>query len=102
MEIPRTWLLEPSGKAITRECRFADFGEAFAFMTEMALFSAQVDHHPEWSNVYNRVNVRLTTHDAGGLSERDIRWAIEADRVLARRAWGADSTPAQGGINGER
>jgi 4a-hydroxytetrahydrobiopterin dehydratase len=102
MEIPRTWLLEPSGAAITRECRFADFGEAFAFMTEMALFSARVDHHPEWSNVYNRVTLRLTTHDEGGLSERDIRWAIEADRVLARYSSPDGLNPAHGGTHGER
>ncbi len=89
MDIPATWSLESSGEAITRECRFADFGAAFAFMAEMALFSERIGHHPEWSNVYNRVSIRMTTHDAGGLSPLDIQWAHEADRVLGRQAQAA-------------
>jgi 4a-hydroxytetrahydrobiopterin dehydratase len=64
---------------IEREFRFADFRAAFAFMTRVALAAERADHHPEWSNVYNRVTVRLTTHDAGGLTDNDFALAAEAD-----------------------
>jgi 4a-hydroxytetrahydrobiopterin dehydratase len=69
------WRLREDGLAITRDFRFADFSEAFAFMTRVALHAEKADHHPEWSNVYNRVAVTLTTHDAGGLSKRDVEMA---------------------------
>jgi 4a-hydroxytetrahydrobiopterin dehydratase len=71
------------GGLLTRSVRFADFQEAFAFMTQMAAFSESIDHHPEWFNVYNRVEITLTTHDAGGLSAKDIAWLKEADRLSA-------------------
>ena len=58
---------------------FADFVQAFGFMTQLALHAEKMNHHPEWSNVYNRVNIVLTTHDAGGLTERDITLARLAD-----------------------
>lgn len=61
--------------AIERTLRFADFNTAFAFMTRVALKAETMDHHPEWSNVYNRVTVLLTTHDAGGVTERDTTMA---------------------------
>ncbi len=67
------------GDAIVRKYRFADFTHAFAFMTRVALLAEKADHHPEWSNVYNRVEVRLTTHDAGGLTARDIDLARAID-----------------------
>ena len=62
-----------------RDFIFADFSEAFAFMTRVALYAEKADHHPEWSNVYNRVHVELTTHDAGGLSLRDVAMARAVD-----------------------
>jgi len=64
-----------NGDGIERSYRFADFVAAFAFMTRVALLAEKADHHPEWSNVYNRVEIRLTTHDAGGLSTRDFALA---------------------------
>jgi 4a-hydroxytetrahydrobiopterin dehydratase len=74
------WDYDDARDAITRRFTFADFSEAFAFMTRVALLAEKMDHHPEWSNVYNRVDVLLTTHDAGGLSHRDVTMAeaIEA------------------------
>ena len=63
------------GGVISREFDFADFTQAFAFMTQVALMAEKRNHHPEWSNVYNRVSITLTTHDAGGLSMNDIELA---------------------------
>lgn len=81
------WALSDDGLAITRSYRFADFCNAFAFMTRVALAAEKADHHPEWFNVYNRVDVRLTTHDASGLTERDFALATVAD--AAAQALGA-------------
>ena len=64
-----------------REFRFADFSAAFGFMCRAALVAEQLDHHPEWFNVYNRVRVDLTTHDAGGLSEHDLELARRMDAI---------------------
>ena len=69
------WTLRQDGLAISRRFTFADFSEAFAFMTRVALLAEKADHHPEWSNVWNRVDITLTTHDAGGLSARDVAMA---------------------------
>lgn len=77
------WTHHPERGAISRSLRFASFAEAFGFMAQMALVSEKLDHHPEWFNVYNRVDITLTTHDAGGLSERDIAWAKSADKACA-------------------
>ncbi|WP_010544416.1 4a-hydroxytetrahydrobiopterin dehydratase [Sphingomonas elodea] len=76
------WTYEPGRDAITRRFQFADFVEAFAFMTRVALIAEKADHHPEWSNVWNRVDVLLTTHDAGGLSTRDIQLATAIDALV--------------------
>ena len=72
----------PAGTTISREFRFGNFGEAWAFMSRVALLAEKHDHHPEWSNVYNRVAITLTTHDAGGLSERDARMARAIDKLV--------------------
>ena len=69
--------------AISRTFVFADFNAAFAFMTRVALLADKIDHHPEWSNVYNRVEVLLTTHDAGGVTEKDVRMARFIDEAAA-------------------
>ncbi|MFT4074544.1 MAG: 4a-hydroxytetrahydrobiopterin dehydratase [Asticcacaulis sp.] len=75
------WTREDEGKAISRDFRFTDFKQAFAFMTRVAGEADRMDHHPEWSNVYNTVSIRLTTHDAGGLTESDVRLAQAIDRA---------------------
>ena len=73
------WTLEDDGKAITKRYVFANFVQAFGFMTKAALEAEKADHHPEWSNVYKRVDVRLTTHDAGGLTGKDTALAAAFD-----------------------
>ena len=76
------WTLTNDGKAIEKTFSFKTFGEAFAFMTRVALQAEKADHHPEWFNVYNRVDVRLTTHDAGGLTGNDITLARFMDTLV--------------------
>ena len=76
------WSLRDDKLAIVRQFKFADFSEAFAFMARVALIAEKRDHHPEWSNVYNRVEITLTTHDAGGLSQRDIDMAAAIDALV--------------------
>jgi 4a-hydroxytetrahydrobiopterin dehydratase len=71
------WSLREDRKAITRTFKFDDFNAAFGFMTRVALYADKADHHPEWFNVFNRVEMTLTTHDADGISARDaamVRW----------------------------
>ena len=75
------WDYDEARDAISRRFVFADFPEAFAFMARVALLAERADHHPEWSNVWNRVDILLTTHDAGGLSQRDISLAQEIDAI---------------------
>ena len=70
-----SWDLREDGLALVRKLKFADFNAAFGFMTRVAIQADKVDHHPEWFNVYNRVEITLTTHDAGGLSRRDVDMA---------------------------
>lgn len=82
------WSLCRNGAAVHRSFKFKDFAEAFSFMTRLAFFSEKNDHHPEWSNVYRTVDIELTTHDAGGITERDISWALEADRLYGHSLGG--------------
>jgi 4a-hydroxytetrahydrobiopterin dehydratase len=75
------WSYDPEARGIKRTIRFGDFAEAFGFMTHVAIIAEKADHHPEWFNVYNRVEILLTTHDAGGLSHRDIDLATAIDAI---------------------
>ena len=82
-ELPEWRHSAERGGTITREFVFADFVQAFAFMTRVALVAEKSDHHPEWRNVYNRVTITLTAHDAGGLTAKDIALARAADAAYA-------------------
>jgi 4a-hydroxytetrahydrobiopterin dehydratase len=75
------WSYDADAQGIRRTLRFSDFAEAFGFMTRVAILAEKADHHPEWFNVYNRVEILLTTHDAGGLSQRDIELATAIDAI---------------------
>ncbi len=77
------WIPVEGRDAVQRTFQFNDFNEAFGFMTRVALAAEQADHHPEWFNVYNKVEVTLTTHDAGGLSARDVKLAAFIDKAAA-------------------
>lgn len=79
----KSWQHDEERDAITREFVFADFAQAFAFMTQIAIQAEKRNHHPEWFNVYNRVTITLTTHDVGGLSQRDIDLASYADAAFS-------------------
>ena len=76
------WTYDPARDALTRDFKFKDFSEAFAFMTRVALLAQTADHHPEWSNVYNKVSITLSTHDAGGVSAKDTALAAAIDKLL--------------------
>lgn len=75
------WRSREDRDAIGRALRFKDFNDAFAFMTRVALMADKMDHHPEWFNVYNKVDITLTTHDCGGVSERDLKLAAFIDKM---------------------
>ena len=83
MDIPEGWTDSSDGKALERSYKFKDFAEAFAFLTRIAAHAEAVDHHPEFTSVWNRVDFRLTSHDAGGVTERDLALAKSID-ALAR------------------
>lgn len=80
------WAKVRGRDAIEKSFRFKDFNEAFGFMSRVAMMAERMDHHPEWFNVYNRVGITLTTHDAGGLSERDVKLARFIDSIAGRKA----------------
>lgn len=81
MDAPQGWTLDGDGKAIVRTFKFKDFSEAFAFLTRVALHAEKVDHHPEFTSVWSRVDFRLTSHDKGGVTERDIKLAEAINRL---------------------
>ena len=78
---PAGWTLDDHGKALLRSFKFADFAEAFAFLTRVAMHAEKADHHPEFTSVWNRVDFRLTSHDAGGVTDRDIQLAEAIDAL---------------------
>lgn len=78
------WQAVAMRDAIEKRFRFANFNAAFGFMTRVAMFAEKLNHHPEWTNVYNRVDVTLTTHDAGGVTELDVRMAQFMDEAAAQ------------------
>ncbi|HLL31693.1 MAG TPA: 4a-hydroxytetrahydrobiopterin dehydratase [Allosphingosinicella sp.] len=78
------WRYDEAERAIRRDFRFADFGEAFAFMARSALAAEKADHHPDWSNSWNKVAVALSTHSAGGVTGRDVALARAMDGFAAR------------------
>lgn len=82
------WRWDESRAGIARGFRFGDFNEAFGFMTRVALLAENADHHPEWSNVWNKVEIFLTTHSEGGLTSKDVDLAKSIDRLAAQLALG--------------
>ena len=81
MDAPQGWALEDGGKALVRSFTFKDFSEAFAFLTRVALHAEKVDHHPEFTSRWNRLDFRLTSHDAGGVTDRDRALAAAIDAL---------------------
>ena len=81
MQVPDGWSLEEGGKALIRTYRFKDFSEAFGFLARVAMHAEKIDHHPEFTSVWNRVDFRLTTHDVDGVTERDAKLAEAIDRL---------------------
>lgn len=84
MDAPQGWSFEAGGKAIVRTFKFKDFSEAFGFLARVALYAEKADHHPEFTSVWNRVDFRLTSHDAGGVTERDIKLARAIDSLAQK------------------
>ena len=90
---PAGWTLDKSGNALVRSFKFRDFSEAFAFLTRVALHAEKVDHHPEFTSVWNRVDFKLTSHDAGSVTERDVRLA-EAINGIESTTFGVQAADA--------
>ena len=76
------WVRMPDRDAIRRDFKFKDFNEAWGFMTRVALLAEKQNHHPEWSNVWNKVQIELTTHESGGLTDNDVKLAQAIDQLL--------------------
>jgi 4a-hydroxytetrahydrobiopterin dehydratase len=81
MVVPDGW--SEDGQALVRSFRFEDFSEAFAFLARVAMHAEKADHHPEFTSVWNRVDFRLTSHDSGGVTDRDIKLAEAINRIAA-------------------
>ena len=77
------WAYVPGRDAIHKSFKFEDFSEAFGFMVRVAMVAEKMDHHPEWSNVYNKVDVTLTSHDAGGVTQKDLTLAKAMDSLIS-------------------
>ena len=84
MNIPDGWARSADGEALERTYRFKDFAEAFAFLTRVAAHAEAIDHHPEFTSRWNRVDFRLTSHDSGGVTTRDLELARAIDGLLGR------------------
>ena len=84
MNIPEGWRLGSDGKALEKSFRFKDFSEAFGFLTRVAMHAEKIDHHPEFTSVWNRVDFRLTTHDADRVTDRDMELAEAIDRLAGQ------------------
>ena len=82
MVAPEGWSFEDGGKALLRTVKFNDFSEAFGFLSRVALHAEKVDHHPEFTSVWNRVDFRLTSHDAGSVTNRDLELANAINRLI--------------------
>ncbi len=76
---------ENTGKSFSRDFTFSNFSETFAFMTEVALVSEKLNHHPEWTNVYNKISIIISTHDSGGITELDLEWISAVNKIVERR-----------------
>lgn len=83
MDAPQGWDFEDGGKALIRTLKFKDFSEAFGFLARVALHAEKTDHHPEFTNVWNRVDFRLTSHDSGGVTDRDVKLAEAINRLVS-------------------
>jgi 4a-hydroxytetrahydrobiopterin dehydratase len=81
MDIPDGWSMEEGGEALVRSFKFKDFNEAFGFLARVAMHAEKADHHPEFTNVWTRVDFRLTSHDQGGVTDRDLRLAEAINRL---------------------
>ena len=82
MDIPDGWALGADGKSLHKSFRFKDFSEAFAFLTRVAMHAEKIDHHPEFTSVWNRVDFRLSTHDSDGLTDHDAKLAEAINRLF--------------------
>ncbi len=85
LQIRPGWTLSDDARSVSASFKFANFVAAWGFMTEIAIAAEAFNHHPEWSNVWNRVDITLTTHDAGGLTEKDVALARAIEAALERR-----------------